>query len=43
MQNALFGVVIVGLVVVIFLLLRKKEVKSEDNGLKLLLEQMNNL
>ncbi|PIR40270.1 MAG: DNA recombination protein RmuC [Candidatus Zambryskibacteria bacterium CG10_big_fil_rev_8_21_14_0_10_34_34] len=43
MQNALFGVVIIGIVVVIFLLLRKKEVKSEDTGLKLLLEQMNNL
>ena len=43
MQNALFGLIIVGLAVVIFLLLRKKEVKSDDTGLKLLLEQMNNL
>jgi len=43
MQNALFGVVIIGIVVVIFILLRKKELKSEENGLKLLLEQMNNL
>ncbi len=43
MQNALFGIIIAGLAIVVFLLLRKKEAKSDDIGLKLLLEQMNNL
>ncbi|HEY4480115.1 MAG TPA: DNA recombination protein RmuC, partial [Candidatus Paceibacterota bacterium] len=43
MQNLLPIILGIGLVVAIFALLRKKEAKTDDTGLRLLLEQMNNL
>ncbi|MEK7642313.1 MAG: DNA recombination protein RmuC [Patescibacteria group bacterium] len=43
MQNILPIILALGFGIVIFLLLRRKEQKSEDTGLKLLLEQMNEL
>jgi DNA recombination protein RmuC len=43
MQNILIAVLATGLLVAIFALMRKKETRSDDTGLRLLLEQMNNL
>ena len=43
MQNIVIIILSAGLLVAILALLRKKEVKSDDSGLKLLLEQMNEL
>ncbi len=43
MQNIALIVLSIGLVVAIFALLRKKEGKADETGLRLLLEQMNNL
>jgi len=43
MENWSLWVIVAGIAVVIFLLLKKKETKSDDTGLRLLLEQMNNL
>src|SRR3989344_138632 len=43
MQNIALIVLAVGLLLAVFALLRKKETKSDDTGLRLLLEQMNEL
>lgn len=43
MQNIAYFVIIALLALVVFLLLRKKEAKTDDTGLRLLLEQMNEL
>lgn len=43
MQTAIIVILALGLLLTIFALLRKKETKSDDVGLKLLLEQMNEL
>lgn len=43
MQTAIIVILALGLLLAIFTLLRKKETKSDDVGLKLLLEQMNEL
>lgn len=43
MENFNLWVVVTGIAIIIFLLLRKKEVKTDDTGLRLLLEQMNEL
>ncbi len=43
MQNLIIIILAVGLLVAVIALLRRKESKSDDSGLRLLLEQMNNL
>lgn len=43
MESLIIVLLAVGLIIAIFALLRKKEVKTDDSGLKLLLEQMNEL
>lgn len=43
MQNIVIIILSAGLLVAILALLRKKEVKADDSGLRLLLEQMNEL
>ena len=43
MQNILFGLIIIGLAVVIFLLTRKKEEKPDQGGFVLLQNQFNEM
>lgn len=43
MQNIILIVLSIGLLLAIFALLKRKEVKTDDTSLRLLLEQMNNL
>ena len=43
MENLVIVILAIGLVVAIFALLRKKEVKTDDTGFKLILQQINEL
>lgn len=43
MENLIIIILSIGLIITIFALLRKKEVKTDDTGLKLILQQINEL